>query len=322
MFHGGRVSNSPRVNLPARNGWADGGQYVDAGTGANGRADNIPAQLSENEYIIDAETVALLGDGNPDKGAAMLDEMRRNIRQHKGQALVQGEISENALPPLEYCDGGQTPGAMMLAGGGRASKLARAIATYRIPLIRTVEDHIPRWTEPEFMREDAFEAAASKPFSRKELVLNIKELLEEAGLDPKLSRRIKATGAPNFLEFDSGNISHAGAHHEVDVEGPEDIINKLKAMLEGTDEDPQMALGLGAPLKKAEGGRVGAMKALMQRITGGYRDAAPTPAVDNNIDDLMAEADRYLQELRRKPRRQRTPDEQRDLQQWGYGDEE
>jgi hypothetical protein len=297
---------------------------VDAGTGANGRADNIPAQLSENEYIIDAETVALLGDGNPDKGAAMLDEMRRNIRQHKGQSLVRGDISEDALPPLEYCDGGQTPGGYVdgYAGGGRASKLARAIATYRIPLIRTVEDHIPRWSEPEFMREDAFDAAASKPFSRKELVLNIKGLLEEAGLDPKLSRRIKATGVPDFLEFDSGNLSHAGAHHEVEVEGPEDIINKLKAMLEGVDEDPQMALGLGAPLKKAEGGRVGAMKALMQRITGGYRDAAPAPAVDLNIDDLMVEADQYLQGLRRKPRKQRTPEEQRELQQWGYGDEE
>ena len=46
--------------------------------------------------------VALLGDGNPDAGALALDEMRRNIRRHKGGALAQGEISPDALPAIEY----------------------------------------------------------------------------------------------------------------------------------------------------------------------------------------------------------------------------
>jgi hypothetical protein len=289
----------------------------------DGRAVTDPAEIEAAKKALGLRHVEFeVGpDGDPGQVMHMVSPSARDLKRFRRNGYLELKSDDGfSLDAEDYNTGGYVGG---YAGGGRASKLARAIATYRIPLIRTVEDHTPRWSEPEFMKEDAFDAAASKPFSRKELVLNIKELLEEAGLDPKLSRHIKATGIPDFLEFDSGNISHAGAHHEVDVEGPEDIINKLKAMLEGTDgDDPQMMLGLGAPLKKAGGGRVGAMKALMQRITGGYRDATPAPAVDLNIDDLMVEADQYLQGLRRKPRKQRTPEEQRELQQWGYGDEE
>lgn len=85
-------------------GYAPGGpsQYVSVGTGASGRADNIDAKLSENEFVIDAETVALLGDGNPDAGAAKLEELRQSIRRHKGQALAKGRISPDAKAPHQY----------------------------------------------------------------------------------------------------------------------------------------------------------------------------------------------------------------------------
>lgn len=85
-------------------GMAHGGalNYVRHRTMAGGRADNIPARLSENEYVVDAETVALLGDGNPDAGAKKLDVMRSNIRKHKGRALMQGRISPDAGDPLQY----------------------------------------------------------------------------------------------------------------------------------------------------------------------------------------------------------------------------
>jgi hypothetical protein len=83
-------------------------QFVSKGTGASGRADNIDAKLSENEYVVDAETVALLGDGSPEAGAKKLDAMRRSIRQHKGRALATGRISPDAkASPLQYlADGG------------------------------------------------------------------------------------------------------------------------------------------------------------------------------------------------------------------------
>lgn len=72
---------------------------------ATGRADGVPAMLSNNEYVVDAETTALLGDGNPSAGAQKLDAMRANIRKHKGKALAKGKISQNAKPAQSYMGG-------------------------------------------------------------------------------------------------------------------------------------------------------------------------------------------------------------------------
>jgi len=97
--------------LPTVQPYAEGGE-VDAGgthpfvghvlSGSGGRSDNVPALLSKGEYVIDAETVSLLGDGDNDAGAERLDQMREAIRQQKGTALAKGKISPDALPPLEY----------------------------------------------------------------------------------------------------------------------------------------------------------------------------------------------------------------------------
>ena len=83
-------------------GFATGNLVRGPGTG---RSDEIPAQLSDGEYVMDAETVALLGDGSTDEGARRLDEMRARLRKHKGQQLMKGEFSDNAKSPLEYIGG-------------------------------------------------------------------------------------------------------------------------------------------------------------------------------------------------------------------------
>jgi len=44
---------------------------------------NQPAALSEGEYVIDAQTVSLLGDGNTDAGAKILDSLVKEIRRIK-----------------------------------------------------------------------------------------------------------------------------------------------------------------------------------------------------------------------------------------------
>lgn len=93
-----------------RGGFAGGGagplsgnpRFVRANTGANGRADNIDAKLSEGEYVMDAETVALLGDGSAEDGARKLDEMRSKLRRHKGKALVKGKFSPPAQSAEAY----------------------------------------------------------------------------------------------------------------------------------------------------------------------------------------------------------------------------
>ncbi len=89
------------------------GRYV-KGPGT-GRSDDIPARLSDGEYVIDAESVALLGDGSGNAGARRLDEMRQNLRKHKSQNLRKGGFSHKAKAPHQY-----------MARGGMA-KLRRAM---------------------------------------------------------------------------------------------------------------------------------------------------------------------------------------------------
>lgn len=67
----------------------------------NGQDDKIPALLSKDEYVFDADTVAALGDGSSEAGAKMLDEMRERIRTHKRSAPAH-EIPPAAKSPLEY----------------------------------------------------------------------------------------------------------------------------------------------------------------------------------------------------------------------------
>jgi hypothetical protein len=68
---------------------------------SGGQADQVRADLSGGEYIMDADVVSALGDGNTDAGAAKLDEMRENIRRHK-RAAPAGKIPPPAKSPLEY----------------------------------------------------------------------------------------------------------------------------------------------------------------------------------------------------------------------------
>ena len=70
-----------------------------------GRSDDIPARLSDGEYVMDAETVALLGDGSSKAGADKLDRFRVNVRKHKGKSLAAGRFSVAAKQPEAYLKG-------------------------------------------------------------------------------------------------------------------------------------------------------------------------------------------------------------------------
>lgn len=71
----------------------------------DGRSDEIEARLSDGEYVVDAETVALLGNGSVEAGADALDQMREELRRHKGKALAKGDFSPAAKSPLDYLMG-------------------------------------------------------------------------------------------------------------------------------------------------------------------------------------------------------------------------
>jgi hypothetical protein len=59
----------------------------------DGQSDDIPAMLADGEYVIDAETVAQIGNGSTKAGAQALDKFRESIRSHKRSAPV------NKIPP-------------------------------------------------------------------------------------------------------------------------------------------------------------------------------------------------------------------------------
>lgn len=72
--------------------------------GSPGQMDDVNAALSHGEYVMDADVVAALGDGNTEAGAKRLDEMREAIRRHKRSAPVD-DIPPPARHPLAYLKG-------------------------------------------------------------------------------------------------------------------------------------------------------------------------------------------------------------------------
>lgn len=58
-----------------------------------GQDDMVPGALSPGEYVLDADVVAALGDGNTKEGVRKLDDFRKRVRLHKRAAPA------NKIPP-------------------------------------------------------------------------------------------------------------------------------------------------------------------------------------------------------------------------------
>lgn len=85
---GSQNAQAMRISRKAGSGRqnkASGGllQMANGGRAAGGQDDVIPINAAPGEYVMDAETVSALGDGSTEAGAAKLDQMRHNVRQHK-----------------------------------------------------------------------------------------------------------------------------------------------------------------------------------------------------------------------------------------------
>jgi len=72
--------------------------------GSSGQADDVPIHASHGEYVMDADTVSALGDGNNEAGASALDQMRINLRKHKRSAPATS-IPPKAKSPEQYLKG-------------------------------------------------------------------------------------------------------------------------------------------------------------------------------------------------------------------------
>jgi hypothetical protein len=88
-------------NAPVRHAFARSGFVPSDGQG-NGRSDHIDAALSPGEFVMDAETTSMLGDGDNTAGARKLEGLRQNIRRHKGAQLARGKFSPKAKQPEAY----------------------------------------------------------------------------------------------------------------------------------------------------------------------------------------------------------------------------
>ena len=102
-----RLGAKPRAKGGKMGGSGQSQESFAVNGAGTGRSDEIPALLSDGEYVIDAETVALLGDGSGKAGAKRLDDFRINIRKHKGRNLAKGKFSVNAKRPERYLSGGR-----------------------------------------------------------------------------------------------------------------------------------------------------------------------------------------------------------------------
>ena len=93
-----QVPSSDRAYAFAHGGVMPGGGTAQGALGllaggTAGQDDSINARLSDGEYVMDADIVAALGDGNTAAGAKKLDRMRENIRRHKRSA------PHDSIPP-------------------------------------------------------------------------------------------------------------------------------------------------------------------------------------------------------------------------------
>jgi hypothetical protein len=89
-----RKGGLPHVsNVPLTQGRMDFRKGAAVHGEGDGQSDDIPAMLADGEYVIDAETVAQIGNGSTKAGAQALDKFREGIRAHKRSAPV------NKIPP-------------------------------------------------------------------------------------------------------------------------------------------------------------------------------------------------------------------------------
>jgi len=103
---GGPQQNTYASNIQQPVTAADGGPLHAAGEHikgpGDGTSDDIPAVLSDGEYVISADVVSALGNGSNDAGAKKLDEMMSNARKHASKNHAKGKLGAPAKDPEQY----------------------------------------------------------------------------------------------------------------------------------------------------------------------------------------------------------------------------
>lgn len=69
-------------------------RYVSGG--GDGVSDDVPAQLSDGEYVLTAADVSRIGNGSTQAGVKKLDRMRQQVARDAGARKIQGRVKEPA----------------------------------------------------------------------------------------------------------------------------------------------------------------------------------------------------------------------------------
>jgi hypothetical protein len=96
---GGLIEHNPQFF--SEGGMSLENRYV-KGDG-DGTSDSVPAMLASGEFVIPADVVSSLGNGDNDAGAMTLDEFLKVIRQHKRSADP-SKLPEDSKGPLAYLE--------------------------------------------------------------------------------------------------------------------------------------------------------------------------------------------------------------------------
>lgn len=98
------TQTSPNAALGTVPTMAHGGMFardgqVNTGTGGKGQQDNVPAMLSEDEFVVPADVVSHLGDGSSSAGGGALSKFVQNVRASKGSGKG---LPAKAKDPAHY----------------------------------------------------------------------------------------------------------------------------------------------------------------------------------------------------------------------------
>ena len=96
-------------------------------------------------------------------------------------------------------------------------------------------------------------APITRKLNDEDWVNNLKDWLEENGLDPEFATQFKLKKKPTWIDRDSNNPSHGTDYYETEVEGPAHIVTKLQDSINRMNDHAE-EIHPPPPVKKAEGG--------------------------------------------------------------------
>jgi hypothetical protein len=97
-------TGAPHQQIEITPGVTTRNYLAEGGFAHGGQADTIPAMLSEGEFVIPADVVSILGDGNSRAGGSALQQMMQQIRAGAGRTNTKS-IPAKAKPATAYLKG-------------------------------------------------------------------------------------------------------------------------------------------------------------------------------------------------------------------------